>query len=120
MKEKEKHQIRHFSDSFKREKVKELEGKKITVLQLSRVYEVSQTAIYKWIRKYSMYGEKRERVVIEKESESYRTYQLQKKIAELERIIGQKDVEVSYLEKVVEVGSEMIGEDLKKKFGSQS
>jgi len=27
---------------------------------------------------------------------------------------------VSYLEKVVEVGSELVGEDLKKKFGSQS
>jgi transposase-like protein len=120
MKEKKKNQIRRFSEAFKREKVKEIEGKTITVLQLSRIYEVSQTAIYKWIRKYSKYIEKRERVVVEKESESLRTYQLQRKIAELERLLGQKDVELSYLEKVIEAGNELLGEDLKKKYDPKS
>ena len=37
MKEKKKNQIRRFSEVFKREKVKEIEEKSITVLQLSRV-----------------------------------------------------------------------------------
>jgi Transposase. len=120
MKEEKKKEIRHFSEDFKREKVKEIENRKITVLQLSRIYEVSQTAIYKWIRKYSKFIEKRERVVIEKESESKRTYELQKKIADLERLIGQKEVEIAYLSKVVEHGDELLGGDLKKKFGTQS
>lgn len=120
MKEKKKNQIRRFSDVFKREKVKEIEEKTITVLQLSRIYEVSQTAIYKWIRKYSKYQEKRERVVIEKESESFRTYQLQRKLAEMERLLGQKEMEISYLEKVIESGNELLGDDLKKKYEPKS
>lgn len=120
MKEDKNKQIRRFSETFKREKVKEIEGKTITVLQLSRIYDVSTTAVYKWIRKYSKYQEKRERVVIEKESESYKTYQLQRKVAELERLLGQKEIELSYLEKVIESGNELLGEDLKKKFDPKS
>jgi len=120
MKEEKKNQIRRFSESFKREKVKEIEEKTITVLQLSRIYDVSPTAIYKWIRKYSKYQGKRERVVVEKESESYKTYQLQRKVAEMERLLGQKEIEISYLEKVIESGNELLGEDLKKKYDPKS
>ena len=50
---KEKKVIRHFSEAFKKEKVKMIEDKQITVLQLSKIYEVSDAAIYKWIRQYS-------------------------------------------------------------------
>lgn len=120
MKEEKKDQIRRFSEAFKREKVKEIEEKTITVLQLSRIYNVSTTAIYKWIRKYSKYKKKRERVVVEKESESFKTYQLQRKVAEMERLLGQKEIEISYLEKVIETGSELLGEDLKKKYEPKS
>jgi transposase len=120
MKEDKNRQIRRFSEAFKREKVKEIEEKTITVLQLSRIYDVTPTAIYKWIRKFSKYKEKREKVVIEKESESYKTYQLQKKVAELERLLGQKEIEISYLNKVIESGDELLGEDLKKKYDPKS
>lgn len=120
MKEEKKDQIRRFSESFKIEKVKEVEDKTITVLQLSRIYGVSTTAIYKWIRKYSKYQKKRERIVVEKESESFKTYQLQRKVAEMERLLGQKEIEISYLEKVIETGNELLGEDLKKKHEPKS
>jgi len=60
--------VRQFSTDFKKEKVKQIDDGKITVLQLSRIYEVSSTAIYKWIRKYSRYAGQNERVVVQKES----------------------------------------------------
>ena len=120
MKDEKKNQIRRFSESFKREKVKEIEERTITVLQLSRIYGVSTTAIYKWIRKYSKYHKKRERIVVEKESESFKTYQLHRKVAEMERLLGQKEIEISYLEKVIETGNELLGEDLKKKHEPKS
>lgn len=119
MKEEKKVQ-RHFSELFKKEKVKQLEEKKITVGQLSKVYEVSPTAIYKWIRKYSKLISKQERVVVEKESEGIKNLELMKKIAELERLLGQKQVEVEYLKKIVEFGSEITETDIKKKFESKS
>lgn len=111
--------IRTFSVAFKQEKVKEIESKQITVSQISRIYGVSRTAVHKWIRLYGSLKVKKERIVVEKESESYKTEQLQKKIAELERLLGQKQVEVEYLKKVVEFGSEATKTDIKKKFESR-
>lgn len=111
--------IRTFSVSFKQEKVKEIESKQITVSQLSRIYGVTRSAVYKWIRLYGSFQIKKERVVVEKESESYKTEQLLKKVAELEGMLGRKQVEVEYLKKVIEISSEMTGIDLKKKYESK-
>jgi len=111
--------IRTFSVPFKQEKVKEIESKQITVRQISRIYGVSSTAVYKWIMLYGSLQNKKERVVVEKESESYKTEQLLKKVAELEGLLGRKQVEVEYLKKVIDIGSEMVGVDLKKKYESK-
>ncbi len=101
---KEKRKIRHFSEAFKVEKVKMLEDGQLTVRQLSRIYQVTETAIYKWIRKYSTRISKAERVVVEKESEGSKTIELLQKLGELERKIGQKQLQIDYLEKVIEPG----------------
>jgi transposase-like protein len=111
-------QIRTFSVEFKKEKVVAIEQKQITVAQLSRMYQVSRTSVHKWVRAYGQAG-KGERIVIEKESEAKKTENLQNKVAELERLLGQKQVEVEYLKKVIEVGSEEFKVDIKKKFGSK-
>ena len=112
--------VRQFSTEFKKEKVKQIDDGKVTVLQLSRIYEVSPTAIYKWIRKYSRYAGQNERVVVQKESEQARTEMLLKKVSELERLVGQKQVEVEYLKKVIEFGSGLTETDIKKKYESRS
>jgi transposase-like protein len=112
--------LRQFSTEFKKEKVKQIDDGKITVLQLSRIYEVSSTAVYKWVRKYSRFAGQNEKVVVQKESEQAKTMLLLKKVAELEQLLGQKQVEVEYLKKVIEFGSEMTETDIKKKFESRS
>lgn len=119
MNSKEK-QMRRFSESFKKEKVKQIEEKKVTVSQLSKIYEVSTTAIYKWLRKYSKHFGKNERVVVEKESEGQKQLELLEKIKELEQLLGQKQVEVEYLKKVIEFGCEITETDIKKKYESRS
>ena len=96
-----------------------IEDKQITVLQLSKIYEVSDAAIYKWIRKYSTRIARVEKYVVEKESEGSKTLELMKHIAELERKVGQKQLQIDYLEKVIELGSEQVGVDIKKKYASQ-
>ncbi len=109
---------RTFSEAFKREKVKMLEERQVTVKQLSRIYEVSETAIYKWIRTYSTKLGISEKIVVEKESEGTRTLALMKQVAELERIVGQKQMQVDYFKKLIELIEEDMGEDMKKKFES--
>ncbi len=114
----EKKRVRHFSDPFKKEKVKMIEEKQMTVLQLSRIYEVTCSAIYKWIGKYSTKISKGEILVLEKESEGAKTLKLLERVSELERAVGQKQLLIDYLEKVLELGSENVGFDIKKKYAT--
>ncbi len=110
---------RCFSEEFKKSKVKELVEKQITVTELSRLYGVTRTAVYKWLYKYSSHHQKKTNLVIEMESESYKTKRLQQQVAELERIVGKKQLEIDFLEKLLEVGSEELGFDLKKNFSTK-
>lgn len=112
-------QRRCFSEEFKKSKVKELVSKQVTVVQLSRLYGVTRASIYKWLYKYSSNYERTTTLVVQMESESYKTSRLQQKVAELERIIGQKQLEIDFLNKLLEIGSEEIGYDLKKNFSTK-
>ena len=105
---------RRFSTAFKKEKVELLDKSKVSVKELGRIYEVSETSIYNWKRKYSKY-EPSERIVVEKISEEKKNVELLERIAELERIIGKKQLEIDYYKTTLEVINETAGEDLKKK-----
>ena len=105
---------RTFSTAFKQEKVVLLDQGKITVRELSRIYEVSETAIYKWKRKFSKL-DKSERIVVEKVSEENKNIELLNRIKELEQIIGKKQLELDYYKTAVDIFSEEEGEDVLKK-----
>jgi transposase len=108
---------RIFSEEFKKSKVIEIEKNITSVSEIANEYDVSKRSIYYWIYKYSKVLKKGERKVIELESEAVKTKYLRERIRELERIIGLKQLNIEYLEKVIELGSEEVGVDIKKKFG---
>ena len=110
---------RTFSESFKRKKNKEILENRLTVREVSELYEVSRTAVYNWLRQYSPL-ERGVKQVIQMESEALRTKRLKEQIAELERVIGQKQLEIDYLQKTIELASEEVGYDLKKKYAPPS
>lgn len=106
---------RTFSAAFKKEKVDLLDAGKITVKELSKIYEVSETAIYKWKKKYSKLAEG-ERVVIEKVSEEQKNIELLQRIKELEQIVGKKQIELDYYKTALDIISQEQGEDVLKKY----
>jgi transposase-like protein len=114
----EEKQKRTFSETFKKAKVKEYEERKVTVLELSRLYEVTDSAVYKWIRKYGKM-KRPERMVVEQESEERRIQKLLKQMQAQEQEIGRQQMEIRYLKTVLEYGSEILGEDLEKKVDRQ-
>ncbi|WP_299466502.1 helix-turn-helix domain-containing protein [uncultured Microscilla sp.] len=117
--EKRRNSTRVFSTDFKRSKVQKILKKELTVQQISDLYDVSRSSVYKWIYKYSTL-EKGTKLVVQMESEGFKTQQLLEQVAELERIIGQKQLEIDYLTKTLEVASEEVGYDLKKKCAPES
>jgi transposase-like protein len=107
---------RCFSEEFKKGKIKELIEKQVTVTQLSRLYGITRTAVYKWLYRYSADYERKSTLVVQMESESFKTERLRQRVAELERTIGQKQLEIDFLNKLLELASDEIGYDVKKNF----
>lgn len=112
-------QRRYFSETFKRKKVDELDRNLSTVSEICREYQVSTTAVYKWIYKYSIYRKKEIRQVIEMKSDTKKIAVLKAKIKELEQLVGQKQIQLEFTEKMVEIASDHVGFDIKKKFGKK-
>ena len=114
-----KRQNRYFSESFRRQKVKEIETNMTTVSEVCRVYQVTSAAVYKWLHKYSHHRKKQVRQVVELMSDTKKILALRKRIEELEAMLGRKQIEVEFYSKMVDIASEEVGIDLKKKFGSK-
>jgi transposase-like protein len=110
---------RYFSEELRREIVKKIEHKELSISGASREYEVSGTSLYQWIYRYSLHLKKGIRLVMEKNSHSERIKALQDRLAALEQAVGQKQMEIDILNKMLEFGSEDVGFDIKKKFGGK-
>ena len=114
-----KRQVRFFSESFRKAKVREIERNLTTVLEVSREFEVSTTAVYNWLYKYSTLRPRQLRQIVEPMSDAHKIKELKKKIEELERLVGQKQIQLEFKEKMIELAEEMYRVDIKKKLGSQ-
>lgn len=113
----EQRQRRHFSASFKKSKVQEIESGISRLSDIKREYEVSYTSIYKWINKYGMSkSEKKERLIVESESDAVKLRELRKRLAELERVVGQKQLQIDFKDKMIELAEQHYEVDIKKKF----
>jgi transposase len=107
---------RVFSEDFKKTCIKEYETGQFTVLELSKLYQIQPVIIYRWIHKYSTYNKRRIKVVEMADSSKQKVKELQKRVADLERIVGQKQLNIDFLEKMIEIAKDHFGIDIKKNF----
>ena len=106
---------RVFSEEVQRAAVIQFESCKMSVTAVCRQYGVTAPTVYRWINKYSRHLQSGHIMVVQMESEAQKNEQLLKKIAELEAALGRKQMEVDFLNKMIEIGKEELGVDLKKK-----
>ncbi len=104
-----------YSEDFKKELVSLFEKGTYSVLQLERLYGVTNGSIYRWIYKYSTFNEKGIRVVEMKQSSSLKLKELTNKVKELEQIVGQKQIKIDFLEKMIEIAESEFSIAIKKK-----
>lgn len=109
---------RIFSEEFKKARVKEYESGSFGVLELSRMFGIQKAVIYRWIYKYSVYNKKSVKVVEMKDSATRKLKELETKIKELEQIVGQKQIKIDYLEKMIDLAKEELDIDIKKNSGT--
>lgn len=111
---KELQQRIHYSEDYQRWIVKEVEKGKQPILAIAREHSLNPGSIYRWLYKYSSSLKKKDLLVKQKDSEQEKRKALEKRIAELERVVGRKQMEIDFLEKMIEIGSKELGVDLKK------
>lgn len=109
-------QRRIFSEEFKREKVQELNAGLYNISFFCTLWDVTPPTVYRWIYLYSSQHKKGTTMIVQKESEAQRTSELLVQVAELERRLGQKQMQLDYLEKLVELASKEYDIDFKKNF----
>ena len=108
---------RRYSESFKKARVKDFEAGTFTVSQLSRLYGVGENVLYRWIHRYGKQGKPKMIIVESSDSPSEKLRLLEQKIAELERLLGQKQIKIDYYECFLEELKNE-GIDVEKKSGS--
>lgn len=110
--------VRHFSEELKRKKVVEIEQGLSRVREICKVYQVSETAVYRWLRLYGSNRSKPERLIMESKSDTQELLRLKQRIAELERLVGQKQIQLEFKDKMIEIAEQMYGVDIKKKLST--
>lgn len=109
--------VRHFSESFKIQIVRQLERGLIRGCDVKKEYSVSYTSILRWKNKYGMSKESKPvRLVVETQSDTKKLLELKKRVADLERIVGQKQIQLDFKDKMIELAEEHYSVDIKKKF----
>ena len=111
---------RYFSEDFRRKKVQELDKGITSISDICKEYDVSKTAVYKWVYKYSLMRKKGVKMVVEPESDTARIKALKQHISELEQLLGKKQFEIDFIKKQMEIASEDYGVDFKKKPSGQA
>lgn len=106
---------RIFSESLKKQVVQDIEKGKASVGTVVREYDVSGQTVYTWLNKYSRHLRSNKTIVMQMDSEAYKTKELEKRIKDLEAALGRKQLEIEFLNKMIELGKEKFGVDLKKK-----
>lgn len=109
---------RYFSEDFRKKKVWEIEQNLSTVSAVAREYQITRAAIYKWIYKYSAMRKKGIKQVVEAKSDTGKIAHLRDQVREMERMVGQKQIMIDFLEKMIELAEKEYGVDIKKKFSS--
>lgn len=109
---------RRFSDNFKMQKVREIETGQTKVSEICSQYQVTSKNVYLWVDKFGCMKNKKERMVVETDSDTRQLIDLKKRVSELERIIGQKQILIDFQDKMIELAEENYGVDIKKKFFS--
>lgn len=107
-----------YSEEFKREIVSIFEKGELSVLQIEKLYGVANPTIYKWIYKFSTFNEKGFRVIEMKESSITKLKALELKVKELEQAVGQKQIKIDYLEKMIDIAKDELKIDIKKNYNT--
>ena len=106
---------RVFADEFKQSLVKEFDTGQFSVNELCRLHGIANSAIYRWIYKFSTFNERGYRIIEMKTSSTQKLKELEQQVKDLHGLLGKKQIKIDYLEKLIDIAKEEFDIDIKKK-----
>ena len=109
---------RRFSEAFRKEQVALIEQGEVTITEVSRLYEVKCASIQRWLIKY---GKQKlpERILVRSSKDIDRLGDLEKENKRLKEALGSQHLKTVYLEELLKLAKERLGEDFEKKYNSR-
>ena len=108
-------QHRVFTEEARRAIIKEIQNG-LSKAEASRKYCISGTTIYRWLEKYSSSFKKNSKQVIQSKKEANSYIEFQSELKNAYEQLGRSQMEVMFLNKVLESVSQEYQIDFKKKF----
>lgn len=105
---------RRYSQEFKQSIVDSFESGSSSTKELSLQNNIGQAMIYKWIYKLSKYNKEGYRVVEKVNSKESKIKELEEQNRSLKAMIGDKQIRIEYLEKLISLAEEDLKIDIKK------
>jgi transposase-like protein len=103
---------RIFSEALKKQLVTDIEQRKMSIRSVCFQYRVSHQAVYSWLKKFSPNLYPTTTIVMQMDSEEFKSKQL-------EAALGRKQMEIDFLNKVIEIADEDLGTDIKKNISTR-
>lgn len=104
-----------YSESFKKEKVAQLESGMVRLIDLKKMYGVSYRSLYNWKKQYGRLPAS-DCVVLEKDSEYKMNQALRDRLVNMERLLGKQQIEIDYYKELIVAANSALSIDLEKKF----
>ena len=105
---------RRYTKEFKQSIVKQFENGQSSTKELSIENNVAQQLIYSWIYKFSNFNDKDYRIVENTKSSAVKLKEILKENQKLKAVIGEKQIKIEYLEKLIEIADSELNVDIKK------
>ena len=111
----EERRKRRFTDSFKKEQVALIDRGKTTVAEIARLYQVKSQNVWNWVRKYSK-SAVAEPLIVGSRDDYDHLRVLERENKSLKQYIGEQQMRVVYLEELLSLAKDRLGNDFEKKW----
>ena len=106
---------RRFTELFKKEQVALIDRGETTVSEIARLYQVKNQNVWNWVRKYSK-SAVAEPLIVGSRNDYDHLRVVERENKSLKQFIGEQQIRIVYLEELLSLAKERLGNDFEKKW----
>ena len=110
----EERRRRRFTEAFRKTQVSLIESGELTIAEVSRLYEVKQANVRRWLSKYGK-KELPSPIIVSDSSDINRLKELEQENKKLKELVANQQLSLVYQEGLLQLAKERLGNNFEKK-----